>query len=148
MQTDHVIPARWPDLVKVKKKKRKKRRERTCRIVDFVDPDDYGVKLKESEKRDKYLDIAWDLNPPPMKHGNNGDTSCNWCARYSHQRINKGTGGRENKRMSGDHPNYSIFEIGQNTTKSPGDFRKLAVTQTPVENHQLTPVWKTLKRVK
>ena len=39
--------------------------------------------------------------------------------------------------MSGDHPNYSIIENGQNTEKSPEDFRKLAVTQTPVKNHQL-----------
>ena len=35
-----------------------------------------------------------------------------------------------NKRTSGDHPNYSIVEIGQNTEKSPGDLRRLAVTQT------------------
>ncbi len=37
-----------------------------------------------------------------------------------------------------DHLNYSIIEIGQNTEKSPGDFRRLAVTQTPVNDHQLT----------
>ena len=34
-----------------------------------------------------------------------------------------------NERTSGDHPNYSIVEIGQNTEKSPGDLRRLAVTQ-------------------
>ena len=38
----------------------------------------------------------------------------------------------------GDHPNYSIIEKGQNTEKSPGDLRRLAVTQTRVEDHQLT----------
>ena len=32
----------------------------------------------------------------------------------------------------------SIIENGQNTDKSPGDLRRLAVTQTPVKNHQLT----------
>ena len=42
--------------------------------------------------------------------------------------------------MSGDHPNYSIVAIGQNTENSPGDLRRLAVTRTPVENHQLTLV--------
>ena len=47
--------------------------------------------------------------------------------------------------MSGDHPNDSIIENGQNTEKSPGDLRRLAVTQTPVKNHQLTMMWKTLK---
>ena len=30
----------------------------------------------------------------------------------SHQRIGTGTGGLGNKRMSGDHPNYSIVEKG------------------------------------
>ena len=39
-----------------------------------------------------------------------------------------------------DHPNYSIINIGQNTKKSPGDLKRLAVTQTPVKEHQLTLV--------
>ena len=34
--------------------------------------------------------------------------------------------------------NDSITENGQNTKKSPGDLRRLAVTQTPVKNHRLT----------
>ena len=34
-----------------------------------------------------------------------------------------------NKRTSGDHPNYSIVEIDQNTKKSPGDLRRFAVIQ-------------------
>ena len=29
-----------------------------CRIVDFAVPVDHWVKLKENEKRDKYLDLA------------------------------------------------------------------------------------------
>ena len=44
-----------------------------------------------------------------------------------------------------DFPNDSIIENGQNTEKSPGDLRRVAVTQTPVKNHQLAPMWKTLK---
>ena len=40
-------------------------------------------------------------------------------------------------RISGDHPNYSIVEIGQNSKKSPGNLWRLDVTQTPGENHQL-----------
>ena len=35
------------------------------------------------------------------------------------------------------HPNY-IIENGQNTEKSPGDLRRLAVTQSPLKDHQLT----------
>ena len=52
----------------------------------------------------------------------------------SHRKINKGTG---NKRTNGDHPNYCIIEIGQNTEKSPGDLKRPAVTQTPEKVHQL-----------
>ena len=40
----------------------------------------------------------------------------------------KGTEGFENKRTNGDHPNYSIGEIDQNTKKSPGNLRRFAVT--------------------
>ena len=39
---------------------------------------------------------------------------------------------------SGDHPNYSIVEIDQNTEKSPGDLRRLVVIQTPMRNPRLT----------
>ena len=38
----------------------------------------------------------------------------------------------------GDNPNYIIVENRQNTEKSPGDFRRLAVTQTLVKDHQPT----------
>ena len=65
IQTDHLIPARRPDLVIInkKKKKKKKRRkekkkERTCRIVDFAVLVNNRMKIKESKKRDKILDLA------------------------------------------------------------------------------------------
>ena len=45
----------------------------------------------------------------------------------------------------GDHPNYYIIENGQNTEKSSGDLRRLAITQTPVKDHQLKLMWETLK---
>ena len=51
--------------------------------------------------------------------------------------IIKGTGRLESWRTSGDHPNYSIIENDQNTEKSPGNMKRLAVTQVPVKNHQL-----------
>ena len=72
-----------------------------------------------------------------MEHESDVYTNYNWCSWYSHQRINKGTGGLGNKRTSGDHLNYCIIEIGLNTEKGPGDLRRLAVTQTPVKDHQL-----------
>ena len=58
--------------------------------------------------------------------------------------FGKRTGRFGNKEVSGDHPDFSVIKIGQNTEKSPGDLRRLAVTQTPVKIHQLTLVWKTL----
>ena len=55
-ETDHLISDRRPDIVIVKKKKK-----RTSRIVDFIVPAVYRVKFKESEKRDKYFDLASEL---------------------------------------------------------------------------------------
>ncbi len=34
------------------------KKKRTCKIVDVVIPADHRIKLKESEKKDKYLDLA------------------------------------------------------------------------------------------
>ena len=104
----------------------------------FAIPADYRVKLKESEKKDKYIDLAREQKKT-IGHRSDGDINCNKRVRYSQQRLSKET--------SGDHPKYSITKICQNTEKSLGDLRRLAVTQTPVENHQLTLVWKTLKWV-
>ena len=39
---------------------------------------------------------------------------------------------------SRDHPKYSIVENGQNTEKDSGDLMRLAFTQTPVNDNQLT----------
>ena len=42
-------------------KKKKKEKKRNCRILDSAVPANYRVKLKESEKRDRYLDLAGEL---------------------------------------------------------------------------------------
>ena len=36
----------------------KKKKKRTCKIVDFAVPADQRIKLKEYEKKNKYLDLA------------------------------------------------------------------------------------------
>ena len=36
-------------------------RKRTCQIVDFAIQMDYRVKIKESRKRDRFLDLAREL---------------------------------------------------------------------------------------
>ena len=76
-----------------------------------------------------------------MEHKSNGYTNCSWCSWYIQQRLIKRPGGLGNKRTSGDYPNYCMIKIGQNTEKeSPGDLRRLVVTQTPMRNHRLTLV--------
>ena len=55
IHTDHLISARRPNLIIINKKKR------TCKIVDFAVPADHRIKLKECEKKDKYLDLAREL---------------------------------------------------------------------------------------
>ena len=75
-----------------------------------------------------------------MEHESSGDTNCNWCAGYSDQGIGTGTGELGDKRTSGDHSNYCVIEIDQNTKTPPEALRRLTVTQTAVENNQLTLV--------
>ena len=55
IHTDHLISARRPDQIIINKKKR------TCKIVDFAVPADHRIKLKECEKKDKYLNLAREL---------------------------------------------------------------------------------------
>ena len=57
IHTDHLISDRRPDLIIINKKKKK----RISKIVDFAVPADYRIKLKECEKKDKYLDLAREL---------------------------------------------------------------------------------------
>ena len=46
---------------KKKEKKKRKKKKRTCKIVDFAVPADHRIKLKECEKKDRYLDLAKEL---------------------------------------------------------------------------------------
>ena len=98
IQTDYLISARQPDLVIINMKKK------TCRIVDFVVPADHRVKLKESEKKNKYLDLARGLKKPwnmkvmfiPIVIGALGTVT------YG---LIEGQGGLGNKNTSRNHPN-------------------------------------------
>ena len=56
IQTNHLLSARRLGLIQSTTKK-----ERTCKIMDFAVSDDHRVKLKENEKKDKYLDFATEL---------------------------------------------------------------------------------------
>ena len=57
IQTDPLISARRPDLIIINNNKKKK----ISKIVDFAVPANHRIKLKEYEKRDKYLDLAREL---------------------------------------------------------------------------------------
>ena len=84
--------------------------------MDFAVLADHRVKLKESEKRDKYLDFARELKH--AEHEGDGDTNCNWRIWNNPQRIGTETGKFGNKKTSEGHPDSSIIMIGQNTEKS------------------------------
>ena len=59
--TDPLISARRPKPIiinKKKKKKEKKKKKKTSKIVDFAVLANHGIKLKENEKKDKYLDLS------------------------------------------------------------------------------------------
>ena len=135
IQIYHLISARWHDLIIINSKKRELAKLWTSVTAN------HKVKLKDSEKKGNYLDLALEL-----KNVSDVYTNCDWCSWYSHLRIIKRTGGLGNYRTRGDYSNYYIIEIGQNIEKRPGDLRRLAVTRKSVKDHQLMLVWKTLKK--
>ena len=61
----------------------RQQKKRTCQIV------------KESEKRDKYTDLAWELEKS-VEYESDSDTNCDKCAWYSHQRNDTVNGGLGN----------------------------------------------------
>ena len=54
------------------------KKKRICKIVYFAVPADHRIKLKECEKKDKYLDFARELKKTMEREGDNY-TNCNWC---------------------------------------------------------------------
>ena len=53
IETDHLISARLPDLIIIKKKKNENLHN--CELCALVE---HWIKLKENEKKDKCLDLA------------------------------------------------------------------------------------------
>ena len=113
----------------------RKKKRRTCRIEDLAVPADHRIKLKESKKTNKHLNLAWEFQKLwnmkvtviPIVIDSLGTDN---------KGLLKGvkdfeTRGLGNKRTGRDHPNYCIIE------KSPEDLRRLALTQTPVKDNQL-----------
>ena len=138
IHTDHLISAWRPDLVIIKKKKR------ICWIVLWDVLANHRGKLKIERKWKE----RWLLGPRELKKLWNMKVTVIPIVIGALGTVIKGLVCRLwNMRTGGNHPNYSIIEIAQNIEESPGDLRGLAVTQTPVRNHQLKLLWKTLKGV-
>ena len=57
IKMDHLIPTRKPDLIIINNKKKKKRE--FAKLMTLLSR--YRIKLKECEKKDKYLDLAREL---------------------------------------------------------------------------------------
>ncbi len=52
---------RSPNLGQKSRPNNNQQKKRTCKIVDFAVPAEHRIKLKEREKKDKYLDLAREL---------------------------------------------------------------------------------------
>ena len=136
---DHLISARRPNLIIINKKKK-----RIFKIVNFAVSVDYRIKPKECEKKNKHLALArevkklWNMKVTivPIVIGAFGTIT---------KGLLKGLEDLEAERRVETIQMTAITENGQNTEKSAGDLRRLSVTQTPVKNHQLTLMRKTLK---
>ena len=114
----------------------KKKKERTCWRVDFAVSVNHQVKLKEIEKKNNYLDL--DLARELKKKLWNMKVTVILIVIGAFSTVTKGfVQGQEDLKIKGEmenHPNDSIIKIGQNTDKSPGDLRRLAVSQTQLES--------------
>ena len=139
IQTNHQISARRPDLIIINKKKR------TCRIVDFAVPADHRVKLKEWEKKDKYLDLTGEL-----KKMRNMKVTIVQIVIGALGTVTKGlVHGLEGLEIRGQVETIQtsvLFRSARILRRVLEDLGRLVVTETLLRNHQLTLEWKTLKR--
>ena len=72
-QTDHLISAKRPDLIIINNKKKK-----NLQNCGLYYPAYHWIKLKESEKKDKYVDLARELKKTRENEGDNY-ANCDWC---------------------------------------------------------------------
>ena len=85
-------------------------KKRTCRIVHFTVLTHNRMKIKESEKRDKYLDLARELKKT-MKRDRDGETICGWYTWDNPLKTGTETRRLRNQRTNRDHPDYCIVKI-------------------------------------
>ena len=131
--TNHLISEKTTPYNNQQKKKR------IFKIIDFADPADHRLKLKECEKKDKYLDFARELK---KKLGNMRVTIV-WIVTGAFGTVTKGL----LRAWRSWKLSESIIVNGQNIGKSPGGLRRLAVTQTPVKKTSANADAKNFKGV-
>ena len=108
--------------------------------MGFAFPADHIIKLKENEKEDKYLNLARELKKL-------------WNMKVTFIPIIIGALGTVTKGLIKALEDLEIKGRSEtiqtiaslNTEKSPGDLRRLTVTQNPKEDHQPTLIKTTLK---
>ena len=131
IQTDQLILGKRQALIIINKKKK-----RICKSVDFAVPADHRINLKKCGKKDKYLDLAWEL-----KKMWNMKVTIVPLGIGALVTITKGLlKGLKDLEVGGRVENIEMTAL---LRTNPGDLRRLAVT--PVKNYQLTLIWKNSK---
>ena len=106
-------------------------------FIGFTVPADHKVNIKERENREKYLDLVSELKWVSGILIVIGELGT----------VHKGLKRRlEELEFGGNQEHRDNRMIGQNTAKIPVNLRRLAVTQTPEKDHQLTQVIKKIAR--
>ena len=140
IQTDHLISARRRDLIIINNKKRE-----NFQNCGLCCPADHKIKLKEYKKKDKHLDLARKLKKT-MKV-----TFIRLVIRAFGTVTKELFKGLEDLEVGGraetiqTTASLRTARILRKVLTTQGDLRRLAVTQTPVRDHQLKLMWKTLK---
>ena len=82
-----------------------------------------------------------------MEHEGDNYTNCDLCFWHGNYRVIKGLRRFGSWRPSGDHPNNSIIENGQNTEQSPGDLLSLNLQGKTLmsSNNNNTPLEYTVR---
>ena len=127
---DHLISARRPDLIIINKNKR------TCKIVGFAVPADHRIKPIKCEKMGKYLDFA-------------RESKKLWNMKVTIILIVIGAFGTVTKGLLKRLEDLEVggrVETIQTTTllRTARILRRVQETLTPVKDHQLKLMWKTL----
>ena len=144
IQTNYLISARRPDIVKVRTKV-----NITCRKVDFPVSAEHRGKIKESQKRDKYQDLArglrklWNMKMTVIRIVFHAPGTIP-------KLLINGLGDLEIIGQVEHTPTLALVRSGRilrRVLEAWGGLKTLAITQTSERIYQVTLVGKTLSAV-